>query len=222
MIKIIGTSHIAKQSTREIREKIEQWKPDIVAVELDIARLQALFQKEQNIRLRDIWTLGFFGFVFAKVGSWLQKSLGKRVGIMPGTDMKIAVIEARKIKAKIYLIDRPLLLTLQRLSKNMPVWEKLRLVWYILFGSLYPENRKLLKHINLAKVPSEEVIERMVRDLRAKFPAMYRILIEERNNYMAKRLLRIKKYFPREEILAVVGAGHLKSLKEMLKSKEEV
>lgn len=218
MIKIIGTSHIAKQSTREIKEKIAEWKPDIVAVELDIARLHSLFQKEKSIELKDIWKLGFFGFVFAKIGAWLQKSLGKSVGILPGSDMKTAVMEAKKVGAKIYLIDRPLQLTLQRLGSEMSIWEKFGLIGHILFGWVNPENREILKQINLTKVPSEKLIEKMVKDLKAKFPSMYKVLIEERNNYMSKQLLRIKEHFPGEKILAVVGAGHVKELKRLLVS----
>lgn len=219
MIKIIGTSHIAKQSTREIKENIQKYKPDIVAVELDIARLQALFKKEQKIKWKDIWRLGFFGFMFARLGAWLQKSLGKRVGIMPGSDMKLAVTEAKRIEAKIYLIDRPLQVTLHRLSTKMSIWEKLGLVGHILFGWADPENKKLLKQINLTKVPSEKLIEKMVRGLKEKFPMMHKVLIEERNEYMSKQLLKIKEHFPKDKILAVVGAGHERALKEMLKSK---
>lgn len=219
MIEIIGTSHIARQSINEIRRKISEEKPDIVAVELDTNRLHALLQKEQRVQLRDIWRLGAFGFIFAKLGAWLQKELGKKVGIMPGADMKVAVNEARKIKAKLFLIDRPLQVTLQRLSQKMSRFEKAKLFWFILFGSLYPENRKLLKQINLAKVPGEKLIEKMITDLREKFPALYKVLIEERNNYMAHNLIKIREHFPGAKIVAVVGAGHLRALQELISSK---
>ena len=47
-LTIIGTSHIAKQSLDEVKEEIETNKPDIVAIELDKNRLQALFQKKKE------------------------------------------------------------------------------------------------------------------------------------------------------------------------------
>ena len=76
----------------------------------------------------------------------------------------------------------------------------------------------LLKKINLRKVPSEEIITEMIEDLRKKFPGLYKALIKERNEYMAKQLIRLTDEFPTKKIIAVVGAGHKESLKEMLKS----
>ncbi len=215
-IEFIGTSHIAKQSMNEITKKIHTFRPDIVAVELDPQRLHALMQGERKLELRAIWQLGFFGFIFAKFGSWLQKELGKKVGIMPGSDMKLAVNEARKIKAKIFLIDRPLQLTLHRLSKNMSRWEKTKLVGHILFGGFSPKNRKILKQINLTKVPSDKLIQILMNDIKQKFPALHKVLIEERNNYMAHQIRKISEKLPESKILIVVGAGHVKELKRML------
>ena len=37
-IKIIGTSHISKQSVSEIKKAMIEFKPDIVAIELDAQR----------------------------------------------------------------------------------------------------------------------------------------------------------------------------------------
>ena len=54
-ITIIGTSHIARQSIREVKEAIEKGKPDIVALELDRQRLPALLRKDhRGPRMSDI------------------------------------------------------------------------------------------------------------------------------------------------------------------------
>ena len=41
-IKIIGTSHISKDSVTEIKRSIKEFEPDIVCVELDINRYKSL------------------------------------------------------------------------------------------------------------------------------------------------------------------------------------
>ena len=45
---LIGTSHIAKESLREVARVIEKEKPDIVAIELDRRRFYALTQKTKR------------------------------------------------------------------------------------------------------------------------------------------------------------------------------
>ena len=44
-IKIVGTSHISKDSVKEIKHQISEFKPDIVCVELDVHRYKSLFNK---------------------------------------------------------------------------------------------------------------------------------------------------------------------------------
>ena len=54
-IKIIGTSHISKDSVLEIKKQISTFKPDIVCVELDVNRYKSLFHKKsEKIRLSNI------------------------------------------------------------------------------------------------------------------------------------------------------------------------
>jgi pheromone shutdown protein TraB len=47
-LKIIGTSHIARQSIEEIRKTVEEFQPEIIAVELDLQRATALMQKQKT------------------------------------------------------------------------------------------------------------------------------------------------------------------------------
>jgi pheromone shutdown protein TraB len=41
-IRIIGTAHVSQQSVDEVRTAIEEFKPDVVAIELDTARYTAV------------------------------------------------------------------------------------------------------------------------------------------------------------------------------------
>src|SRR3989344_3598196 len=119
-IKIIGTSHIAQQSIQEIKKALSEEQPDIVAVELDVERAVALFQKRRTrISLFQIPTIGVKGFLFATVGHALQQKLGKMVGVSPGSDMKTALELARKQKLQVALIDQPIKITLQKFSQNL-------------------------------------------------------------------------------------------------------
>ena len=62
---MIGTSHIAEQSLREVKDAVEKEKPDFIAVELDARRLYALSRNEKRrVKLSDIRYIGFKGFLF--------------------------------------------------------------------------------------------------------------------------------------------------------------
>ena len=47
-IILLGTSHVAKQSAKEIEEAIEIYKPEVVGIELDIDRLKTLLSSDSN------------------------------------------------------------------------------------------------------------------------------------------------------------------------------
>ena len=81
-LTIIGTSHIARQSLQEIEQSVKENKPDLIALELDPNRFQALISNQKSkIRLRDITQVGVKGFLFAVIGAYIQKKLGKMVGV---------------------------------------------------------------------------------------------------------------------------------------------
>jgi pheromone shutdown-related protein TraB len=215
-IKIIGTSHVAKESVNEIKNTILDEEPDIICVELDRNRFLSLFQKERKLKLSDL-KVGGFGALFMIIGRWIQKKLGDQVGIMPGADMKTAVLAAREIKSKLYLIDIPIQKTLYKLSKEVSIWEKIKLVFYIIFSPLFPKNRRLAKKFDLTKVPKQEFIDEIIKEMRNKFPTLFKVLLDDRNIYMANQLKKISKDNPDSKIIAVVGAGHEKDIKKLIK-----
>ena len=46
-IVLVGTAHISKDSVEEVKEVIEEFKPDIVAVELCQRRYDAITKKDK-------------------------------------------------------------------------------------------------------------------------------------------------------------------------------
>ena len=213
-ITIIGTSHIASQSLREVKEAIEKGKPDIVAIELDRKRFPALFEKKQrSIGFSDIFKVGIKGFLFAAFGAWAERKLGESVGMKPGAEMKAAVIEARKHKAKIALIDQDISITLRRLSFALTWKEKWNFLADIMKGVF---GGKPEFSFDLRTVPANEVIKKMIGKLKVRYPNVYKVLIEERNVVMARNIKRLQKENPEKNILVVIGAGHKEGLEELL------
>jgi len=214
-VRIIGTSHISPESLKKVEQTILEEKPAIVAIELDAKRLFALLHKgKQRLSFKDIRRVGFKGWAFAQIGAWAEKKLGAKVGVTPGAEMLRAVAAAQKTGAKIALIDQDIDVTLKKFSHALTWKEKWNFAKDLFSGVVL---RKGIK-IDLSKVPSQKLIEKLINDVKKRYPSIYRVLVQERNEYMAKKLAKITQYHPDAYIIAVVGAGHEKEMTKLLKS----
>lgn len=214
-LTVIGTSHIAKDSVRKVTGTITAEKPDIVAVELDHARLHALLSDvKPRFNLAALRAMGITGFAFFTIGGLLQRKLGKLIGAVPGEEMKTAVKAANQIGARVALIDQPLSITMRNLSKIRFV-EKLRLVKDVIFGITGLETEKV--DIDLSKTPTGSFVEMAMKKVRGSYPGLYKALVSDRNGYMAHTLAHIMRSEPQSKIVAVVGAGHEKEVVRLLK-----
>ena len=97
-----------------------------------------------------------------------------------------AIEAASAVKAKIALIDQDIAITLKRLSKVFTFREKMRVLKDILKFMFFRKKTMKemgLKKINfdLRKVPSQDLIEKLMDQLKIKYPSIYEVLIDERN-----------------------------------------
>ncbi|MFT4304289.1 MAG: TraB/GumN family protein [Candidatus Woesearchaeota archaeon] len=216
-LKIIGTSHIAIESINEIKNTFNQYNPDIVAIELDQKRLLMLVskQKKQKTSLRKIFEIGLQGYLFYVIGHWAEKKLGDIVKVKPGTDMMTAFKLAKKNNKQVALIDQDIEITLKKLSKGITWKEKWNFISDIFSAFVLRKKEKI--DFNLNNVPDEKVIKKLINKTKKKYPNIIRILVDERNKIMAKRLAIIIKTNPQKKIMAIVGAGHEKEMLELIK-----
>jgi len=211
---VIGTSHVSKNSVKEIKSAIIEFKPDIVAVELDINRYKNLFNKnwKRKINLKLFSEIGFFGFIFLLVGSISQKIIGKKTGSSAGNDMKSAIIFGKKAGAKIALIDQDIRITLRKLSKEVPLKEKLKL-----FTFAFKKNSSKTQ-FDVKKVPSQKKIKELISEFKSDFPNIYSCLVKDRDNYMKNQIKLLKNKFPDSKILVVIGAGHKEKVEKFIEN----
>ena len=218
-LEIIGTSHIAKESVKAVRLYIEAKKPDIVALELDSRRAHALLQSvKPKLSIKMIKVVGVKGFLFLALASFLQRKLGRLVGVEPGAEMKSALTTAMKEKSRIALIDRRLEITMRRLSQTLSWKERFKFVADIFVGAFSAEMKEF-RNTDLSKVPSKKLIVTVMRRLKKNYPNIYRVLVQERNEHMATGLVDIMRKNPDSKIFAVVGAGHEEELAELVQKK---
>lgn len=219
-IKILGTSHIAQESINEIKKNLDEENFDLVAVELDLQRAAALMSNQKNkLSLFDISKIGLRGFLFAKIGQFVQQKLGRMVGVNPGSEMKTALELAKKKRLKVAFIDQPIQITLKKFSKNLTWREKFRFLADIFRGLFFRkrEMQKLgLDKLDLKKVPTSKLISKMMGHLKKRYPNIYKTLVVDRNKYMVKQLVRILREDSKRKILVIVGAGHKEGMEKLL------
>jgi pheromone shutdown-related protein TraB len=221
-IRIIGTSHIARQSIEEVNAAIFDFRPDIVAVELDYPRYHALMSgAKRGISLKEIKYIGIKGFLFALIGEYVEKKLGRIVNTKPGADMLAAIKTAKKQGIPIALIDQNISVTLRNFSRALNWREKWRIFADIVKGFLFGkmEMKKMgFESMDLSKVPEKELVKKVMAVAKKRYPSLYRVLVTDRNIYMARMLAGIARKNPEKKILAVVGAGHAEDMGKLLNS----
>ncbi len=213
-IVLIGTAHVSKKSIEDVKRVIEEVKPQAVAVELCYRRFLALTQgKPQEISVVDVIKRGEVVLIlFQMLLSYFQRKIGEKYGVKPGAEMLAAIEKAREIGADVLLIDRDIAITFKRFWNSLSFFEKVKLVFHMLKG-LFGE-----EEVDVDEMLKEDILERFVREFRDIAPSAARVLIDERDAYMAARLIEASQRY--EKIVAVVGAGHKKGIEQYLKNPE--
>ena len=89
-IILIGTAHVSKKSVLEVQNAIKKYQPDIVAVELDDKRYQAITKKNkwENTSIIEVLKSGKGFLLLAQTFlAMIQRKLGKEFGVEPGAEM---------------------------------------------------------------------------------------------------------------------------------------
>jgi len=213
-IRIVGTSHISQESIKQIKEAFKELNPDIIALELDPLRYQAILSKKRQMDpVKEIKVFGIKGFLLNAILAYLQKKLGKKVKIEPGSDMLVGIELAKKNKKDIALIDQDIRITIRNLS-NISKKEKIRIL-KDLIRAIFTKKQEFA--IDLKKVPEEEFIDEILTQVKERYPGVYKSLIDDRNKILAKNLNKLKKE-NNKKILVIIGAGHKKEVERIIKN----
>lgn len=192
MITLIGTGHVFDIGAR-VREEIRRRGPQVVAVELDPPRYHALRNKTKDRK-----GAPFFYRMLAD----FQTRVANEYGVEAGDEMLAAANEAHALAVPLALIDADAQRTFQRLLSEMRFGEKMRLAGSAVVGVLIP-GKSVEKQVSEMQENYVAYFEEMGK----KFPTLKRVLLDERNEHMARALVELSK--TNERVVAVVGDGHV-------------
>ncbi|GAB3676740.1 TraB/GumN family protein [Salinisphaera aquimarina] len=210
---LLGTAHVSRASAEEVRTEIESGAYDAVAIELCDARHAALTNagELEQMDLFQVLRQGKAGMVAANLalGAYQQR-LAEQFGIEPGAEMRAAINACAAADLPIQLIDRNIGITLKRVYRRIPWWQRISTMG-ALFASLL--SREKIEEEDIEKLKQGDMLESTFNEFAQESAAMHEALIDERDRYMAAKLLM---QAPGRNTLAVVGAGHLKGLTRYL------
>jgi pheromone shutdown-related protein TraB len=204
-ITLIGTAHVSFESADLVQKVIEDEKPDMVCVELCESRYQSIMQKskwENTNLLKVIKEKKAFLLLSNLMLAYFQKKVGQKLGIRPGEEIVRAIQAATSVGARIHLADRDIRTTLSRTWRCMGLWAKIRLLFQLVTSVGEMDS---IKKSDIEEMKKKDVLEMFLSEIGKSFPEIRRILIDERDQYLAHMI----RSAPGKKIVAVVGAGHV-------------
>ncbi|MBE9580606.1 MAG: TraB/GumN family protein [Proteobacteria bacterium] len=208
-IILVGTAHVSRQSAELVTRVIEAEKPETVCIELCESRYQSMTQKDrwQNMDLlKVIKERKAFLLLSNLMLASFQKRIGQKLGIRPGEEMMKAIEAAEKVGARIHLADRDIRTTLSRMWRLMGLWTKIKLLGHLVISVGEVDK---IKEEDVEKMKNMDVLETLLSEIGEALPELRRILIDERDQYLAYKT----RTAPGRKIVSVVGAGHVPGMK---------
>lgn len=216
-ITLVGTAHVSKESIEEVTDTIRQLMPDSVAIELDEKRADSIQNSEKYSQLDIIKVLkrheGFLLLANLILASF-QRRMGLNVGVKPGDEMLAAIKTAEELNIPSVMVDRPIQITLKRAWAKNSFWGKCKL-FALLVSSAFSKEEIDASEIENLKNSSE--MDSMMDELAKEMPVIKEVLIDERDSYLAAKIWAAEG----NNVVAVLGAGHLPGVEKHLKQLAE-
>mgnify|MGYP004447991913 CR=1 FL=1 len=201
-----------------MRQTIEEESPDTICVELDEGRLNSIKDPDrwkktdlkQVIKNKQLGTL----IENLVLGSY-QKRMGDKTGVKPGSELKEAVDLANQNNTQLVLADRDIKITLRRTWASTPWYSKVNLLGGLI-ASIFDKTE--VSEEDLAKIKEQDALNGMMQEFGKTFPKVKQVLIDERDQFLASRI----KNAPGKKIVAVVGAGHMRGIANIIEENKDL
>jgi len=210
-LRLVGTAHISSTSVALVRQQIEDWEPDLVAVELCESRKASLLDPEalENEDLLKILNDGKSHMILLQSAlAAEQRRMGIASGEKPGAELLAAIEAAEEVGVPVELVDRDVVITLRRAWSKMGLREK----WRVMDAFLWQEDDDDETSVE-ELLEDSDMLSNLMEEAREVAPGAGSVLIDERDAFIAGRLQQIRG---KGKVLAVVGAGHLNGIVHQL------
>lgn len=223
MLTIIGTGHVFKIGD-SVAFIVKHLWPDAVCVELDDLRYHALIGDREAVKkgleARGIESDGTpkghmknAPPVYRKNARY-QERMSREHGSQPGADMLAAVTAGKALDAHIFCIDKDAQQVMAKMWNEMGTMERLRYRFSQISDKIGGKRKVGKTQKDYSKDEAA-----YVEDFRRKYPTLVRVLIDERNEYMAAKIREVME--THSNVIVVVGDGHVDGLLKLIPQESE-
>ena len=215
---LVGTAHISQESAYLVRQVISREQPDCVCVELDTQRFTALSEgtRWDGLDLKEVIRKRQLSALLANlILASYQKRLGGQLGVTPGTELLEATKVADEHEIPVALCDRAVRVTMLRAWRSTSFVRKFWLL-SMLISSMFDSTR--VSEDDLRDIRKKDVLTELLNELGAMFPALHKVLIDERDLYMAEKMRQCEG----DRVVGVVGAAHVSGIVQALERSSPV
>ena len=204
-VLLVGAAHVIDLDAA-IRAGLRDHPLDAIAVELEEERARALLAEPEP------GTRSGGAPLFLRLWVVIQRRLGAELGSgVAGAEMRSAARLARERGIPLLLIDDPIRETIGRLLASLSFKERVGLLVGSIVGVFVPA--RVVRHEldRYVEAPND-----FVDQMRAAYPGVARVLLDERNEHMAARLMEAR-HRGMGRVAAVVGDAHVPGLAAALR-----
>jgi len=216
-ITIIGTAHISSESVEEVKQALDEIKPDVIAIELDDERYKSMTEKKnwQDMDIVDIIKKKKVGFLFAQmILSSYQRKIAQNLKLNVGEEMSTAIQYSKDNSVKLLMIDRNIQTTLLRIWHNLGWFEKIKMLTELL-SSMFEND---VKEEDIERLKQGDMLQAALAEISVQFPQIAETLIFERDRIMTYKLAHASG----QKIVAIVGAAHVPGIQKNLTNQNSI
>lgn len=217
-ILLVGTAHVSKTSVDLVEKVIREERPDTVCVELCRPRYQAVMQKDQWREMDIIKVIRekkSFLLLASLMLAAFQKRIGEKLGVRPGQEMITAIETAGTVGSEICLADRDISVTLSRAWRHMGFFSRIKMLFQLLLSMGGVDD---IEEKDIEQMKEADMLESVLAEVEKVHPELRRILIDERDQYLAQKI----RTAPGAKIVAVVGAGHVPGIRQHIEKDQDI
>ncbi|MET0055629.1 MAG: TraB domain-containing protein, partial [Candidatus Thiodiazotropha sp. 6PLUC10] len=220
-ITLLGTAHVSRSSAEKVQELLNSGDYDAVAVELCPSRFNALINPDDLAKM-DLFKVVKQGRVMMVMANLAlgayQQRLANQFGIAPGAEQREAIRIAQESNQPLLLIDREISTTLKRVAGNLSWWKRLTLFTGLLASILSKDD---VTEEEIEHLKEGDILETTFAEFAEDRQDLYLPLIDERDRYMAARLRQEIEEQGHENLLVVIGAGHMNGIANYLQQSDQ-
>jgi pheromone shutdown protein TraB len=224
-VYLLGTSHVSNDSSADVRVLLEASQPGVVFLELCDQRIPMLAPKKeeegfpQNFSFWDKVKSVQEGSGMSKSSAMgtvlltqVQDDYAESLGVELGGEFRVAWDYCQTHRPICILGDRPLKITLVRAWESLSWWGKTKCMAALVWSSFQkPDPQELRDWMQSILEGDSDVLTESMVELRNSFPSLERVILKERDAYLACKIYQTCRYLDQRKnhtMVAVVGAGH--------------